>query len=214
MKSFPRLSMLLLLGAHAIEEGADMTLRELRGHGGRGHGGGHGGNKRNHTHGNMTEWLNETCTANSIVCSEVAADVLANCTNFTDHGRWHHGKDGSSEDGSSEDGSSGDQDWDRDLLVINEAVSTEAGFADLLELYDLFVGEIEEQMDEIPSTELRGSVHGFGERDLKKKRRHGGGGRHGGHGGKFGKWGNLTDAEIEELKLRRLTCWCCKDYSG
>jgi hypothetical protein len=26
--------------------------------------------------------------------------------------------------------------------------------------------------------------------------------------------GNRTDAEIEEMKLKRLTCMCCKDRDG
>lgn len=57
-------------------------------------------------------------------------------------------------------------------------------------------------MDEIPSSELCGYVPGFGGHDLRKKCHHGGGVHHGGGRSKFGKWGNLTDAEIEEMKLR------------
>lgn len=52
--------------------------------------------------------------------------------------------------------------------------------------------------------ELRGA------RDLKR-RPHGGEGRP--HGDGSGRWGNLTDAEIEEMKLNHLTCKCCMDDS-
>ncbi|KAL3786049.1 hypothetical protein HJC23_003897 [Cyclotella cryptica] len=226
MMSFARLSLLLLIGTHAsTEEGADIASRELHEHGGREH---HGG-ERNHTNRNMTEWLNQTCTENGIVCSNVAADVLANCTNFTDYGRWHH-DDGSSEDessesessdsGSSEDASSGDEssedyDEDRGLLVrFNEAGSVEGRDEELVDLYNIFEGaeELEEKMDGTPSTELRGSVSDFVGRHLRKKRPNGRGGRNGGSKSKSGKWGNLTDAELDEMKLRRLTCRCCKDF--
>lgn len=39
-----------------------------------------------------------------------------------------------------------------------------------------------------------------------------GGGRPCGAGRGPGKWGNLTDSEIEAMKLKRLTCMCCKDH--
>jgi hypothetical protein len=41
-----------------------------------------------------------------------------------------------------------------------------------------------------------------------------GGGRPQGGGMGMGGGGNRTDAEIEEMKLKRLTCMCCKDRDG
>ena len=87
-------------------------------------------------------------------------------------------------------------DWDRDLLE-----ATWNGVQD---------GET--------SSEAEGAADA-GDRTLK---RGGGGGRPGigaggggggrpGAGGGPGKWGNLTDAEIEAMMLKRLTCKCCKD---
>ncbi|KAL7485504.1 hypothetical protein ACHAW6_011107 [Cyclotella cf. meneghiniana] len=201
MKSFARFSILLLLGVNANEDSTETAFRILRGGGngggygggrggGRGgepdegrHEGGHHGHYGNHTWGNRTddrtEWLNQTCTDNGIVCSDVSADVLANCTNFTSYGHHGHG-------------------WDRDLLVVDEAVQLENEDA-LVELHEL---------NNIPSVELRGSV------DRGLKGRHGNKGRHqdgSGHDGN--RWGNLTDAELEEMRLNHLTCKCCMDYS-
>ncbi|KAL7520548.1 hypothetical protein ACHAWX_005282 [Stephanocyclus meneghinianus] len=96
-----------------MEHSSDKAFRVFRGEGGQGrmrgqggmrhHWSSHHGHDRNYTSGNHSdadriEWLNQTCTENGIVCSNVSADVLANCTNFTSYG--HHGHD-----------------WDRDLHV-------------------------------------------------------------------------------------------------
>lgn len=205
MKYFTILS--LLFGAIAIG-GADTETRELHrgGGGGRHHGGGRGGHHgggdhhggyKNHTHGNMTDWLNQTCTANNITCLEVTDEFLANCT-------YHHHDHDSSED------------TDRELLAVFEEDSMFGEDKDLVELYDMFedVDDDEDALDEeLLSTELSGT-----ERDrglLKKRRRHHGGDdneRH--HGPKSGKWGNLTDAEMEAMKIKRLTCRCCGNHTS
>jgi hypothetical protein len=200
MKYFAILS--LLFEANAIGNyGGDEITRELHPGGGRGGGGGHHGGGghdggwKNHTHGNMTDWLNQTCTANNITCTEVSEEFLANCTDYK-----HHGDNDSSED------------TDRELLVdVDEAYLDED--EDLLELYDMFetVDELEEEDEDEEAGELSGSA----DRDLKKRRHHGGGGdggRHGGH--KYGKWGNYTDEELEATKLKHLTCRCCGNHTS
>ena len=186
-------------------------------HGGGGHHGGgrhdHHGGKHNHTHGNMTEWLNKTCTSNNITCTELDEDFLANCTYHKHH--YHESS----------------EDTDRKLFVFEEESEelTEDQDDDLMELYDMFEdGDIldeeekeeeeeeEEEEEDFSQTELILSEHlgvaGQDERDLHKKRRHNGGSGGGGPRPKSGKkWGNLTDAELEAMKLKRLTCTCCRN---
>lgn len=163
-------------------------------HGGGHHGGGHHGGKSNHTHGNMTEWLNQTCTSNNITCTEIDDDFLANCTYHK-----HHDHESSGDTG-------------RELFVFLDETEegTDNQDGDLQELYVMFEdGDWSEQDEEEDShpTELRG-IASQDERDLHKKRRHHGGGG-GGPRPKSGKWGNLTDAEFDAMKLKRLTCKCC-----
>ena len=69
---------------------------------------GHRGDKRDLIHQkNMTEWLNQTCTKNGIICMDVPVDILSNCSDFSNDGPWHNDF-WSSEDVNSRDVSSRD----------------------------------------------------------------------------------------------------------
>ncbi len=142
-----------------------------------------------HHHGdgfNKTQYLLEKCANASIVCEDVPAEDLAECSNITSCG--HHG-------------------FHRNLAFTFEK-EEDGEFYDFLEGVDLGVdadieGEVNEYISEQPvdleKRELRGG----------KNRRHGKGGKWGAHDGK-GQCSGLNETEIEAIKMKRLVCKCCE----
>mmetsp|Transcript_19812 Transcript_19812/g.37500 ORF Transcript_19812/g.37500 Transcript_19812/m.37500 type:complete len:198 (+) Transcript_19812:108-701(+) len=121
------------------KDGAD-TDRDLRHHGG-GHGWGH------HHHGdgfNKTEYLLEKCSNASIVCENIPAEDLAECSNITKCG--YHG-------------------FHRDLTITFES-EEDGEFYDFLEGIDLaFDDNISKQFVDLEKRKLRGGrrrKHGKG----------------------------------------------------